>query len=548
MGGRRTSTAALGPRLGALVVAWALLAPPAPAQPSPELTPCEGARPAGPDGPPVPPLRATFPPGREPVDPPEPRVGIRVRVPAESAPGEELTYRIVVENPSRAPAHHVAVKNPLPAHARFVRADPEPTSMSPQLLWQLGTLAPGARKEIKLVVVPTGDGEVRSCARVQFEHGQCVVTRVNRPGLRLRKAGPREVPVYDPITFRLEVSNTGRARARGVKLTDTLPEGLEFLNSKPATRGENPLTWDLGDLAPGQTRAVEYTAVAKKTGRYTNSASAEAAGGLRQKASATVRVGEARLAVLKSGPATRLVGRPSAYVITVRNAGTMSAANVRVTDELPADIAFVRASGGGRLSTARPGEGGAAEVRWSLGTLAPGAKRTLELVVRARRAGTFRNVANVAADRGLAEQGRAETKFEDPAGMAVEVDKGDDPVEVGRETTYTVRLLNTGKAAETKVGLAVTVPEGMKVVGEKGPTAGREEGRKVTFEPLDRLAPGAEPTYTVRVRGERAGGGKLLVEATPDRAGASPVKVEEAVTVEEAKEAVGGERQEGPSG
>ena len=74
-------------------------------------------------------------------------------------------------------------------------------------------------------------------------------------------------------------------------------------------------------------RAVEYTAVAKKTGSYTNRASAEAAGGLRQEASATVRVGEARLAVLKSGPATRLVGRPATYLITVRNAGTMSGAN-----------------------------------------------------------------------------------------------------------------------------------------------------------------------------------------------------------------------------
>jgi uncharacterized repeat protein (TIGR01451 family) len=543
MGGRRSSAVALGPRLGALLAGWAFLAAPAPAQTFPDFPPCEPVRPAGADRPSFPPPRAPAPPARAPLDPPEPRVAVRVRVPAEAVPGEELTYRILVENLSRAPAHHVAVKNPLPAHARFVRADPEPTDMSPTLLWQLGTLAPGARKEIKLVVVPTGDGDVRSCARVQFEHGECVVTRVNRPGLDLRKSAPREAPLYDPITFRLEVRNTGRARARGVKVTDTLPEGLEFLNSKPATRGENPLTWDLGELAPGASRVIEYTAVGKKTGSYTNRALVEAGGGLRREARATVRVGESKLAVSMSGPATRWVGRPATYLITVRNTGTMSATNVQVSDELPADIAFVRASGGGRLGTARPGEGGA-DVRWALGTLAPGAKRTVELVVRARRAGTFRNVANVTADRGLSEQARAETKFEPPAGLGVEVDKGGDPVEVGREVTYTVRLLNGGKAAQTKVGLTLTLPEGMKVVAQKGPTAGREEGRKVTFEPLERLAPGAESTYTVRVRAERAGEGKLVVEATPDSAGA--VKVEEAVAVESRKDGEGKERDGSP--
>src|SRR5262249_42738507 len=151
-----------------------------------------GSLPAGARLAPAPPRVAVtpgFPEVRrgEPPDPPTPVVTLRVRVPAEAAPGEELTYRLFVENTSRAPAHHVAVKNPLPSHARFVRAAPEPTAMAPALLWQLGTLAPGGRKEITLVVVPTGDGDVSSTARVQFEHGQTLTTRVSKPGLQVRK-------------------------------------------------------------------------------------------------------------------------------------------------------------------------------------------------------------------------------------------------------------------------------------------------------------------------------------------------------------------------
>src|SRR5262249_2349257 len=62
-----------------------------------------------------------------PVDPPAPVVSIKVRVPACAASGEDLEYRIHVENHGKTPAHHVIVRNPLPANTTFVRATPPPT-------------------------------------------------------------------------------------------------------------------------------------------------------------------------------------------------------------------------------------------------------------------------------------------------------------------------------------------------------------------------------------------------------------------------------------
>src|SRR5262245_38683934 len=128
------------------------------------------------DGPPLP----CEPPCLGPVDPPTPCVSLRVRVAACSAPGKDIEYCIVVHNTSAAPAHHVVVRNPLPANARFVRASPEPHALKPELQWNLGTLPAGCRREITLILVPVGDGDVTSCARVQFEHGQCVTTRLAR--------------------------------------------------------------------------------------------------------------------------------------------------------------------------------------------------------------------------------------------------------------------------------------------------------------------------------------------------------------------------------
>src|SRR5262249_37362934 len=111
-----------------------------------------------------------------PVDPPTPVVSLRVRVPASSAANPEIGYRILAENRSQADAHHVSVRAALPVNARLVRATPESTSAAPDLSWSLGTLAAGATREMVVVLTPTAPGDVSVCARVQFEHGQCVTT------------------------------------------------------------------------------------------------------------------------------------------------------------------------------------------------------------------------------------------------------------------------------------------------------------------------------------------------------------------------------------
>ena len=130
---------------------------------------------------------------------------------------------------------------------------------------------------------------------MQFEHGQTVKTRITKPSVQVRATAPAQAILHDPVIFRLEVANTGSATAQDVVLTDELPDGLQFIDGKPTPKPEKPLTWKLGDLAPGQTRRVEYQAISKQTGAFRNKAEVKAAGGVRQKASSGVTVGEAKL-------------------------------------------------------------------------------------------------------------------------------------------------------------------------------------------------------------------------------------------------------------
>jgi uncharacterized repeat protein (TIGR01451 family) len=506
------------------------------------------------------------------MDPPPPAVILRVRVPAVAEARRELTYRLAAENVSPASAHHVTVRVPVPPGTRFVRSRPEPSETAPALTWKLGTLAPRARKEIVLVLVPDGTVEVACCARVQFEHGECVRTRligaprtapvpapaptgpaapplptppaspppappaapppaapaVPTPApaavLQVRKEGPTQAGRYDILTFKVTVTNAGRATARAVVVEDTLPKGLDFLNSKPSTAGDNPLVWKLGDLPPGETRVVEYQAVAKEVGKLPGKAIVRAQGGLVREVAGTVQVGEPALAVRKAGPKQRLVGRPATYILTVSNPGTWKASHVELIDELPADIVFVGASDGGRL------EG--KEVRWSLGTLVPGERRAVLLTVQAKQRGTFKNVCKATASGDLVEQGAAETQFEDAGSLVTEIDRDKEVVKVGDQVTFTVRIFNGGKADEANLSAVATLPDGLAVIEVRGPTGSKTAGAKITFPVVAKLEPRSERIATIRAKAVKPGAQILRLSVVSDSiAPDSPLKGEETVTV-----------------
>jgi uncharacterized repeat protein (TIGR01451 family) len=467
----------------------------------------------------------------EPMDPDVPVVRLRVRAPAQVQPDKDIEYRLTIENVSRAAAHHVLVRDRVPSGKRFVRAEPKPTgepkptkSGETDLLWDFGTLKPGERKTIVLFLDPAGSDEIRNSAYVQYEHGQTVKTRVIKPGLKVRVTAPAQAILYHALTFRLEVANTGTVLAKDVVLTDDLPTGLEFVSGKPEPKPEKPLTWKLGDLAAGRTRIIEYQAISKKAGTFRNKAEVKAAGGVHQKASASVTVGEAKLSLTKSGPARRQVNRPTPYWITVSNPGTVAAVNVTVSDELPAGIAFLTASAGGRVERGY--------VRWSLGTLPAGAERSLQVVLRAARPGRFGNMARAKAEPELSVQALAETHFEAASAVTVEIDKSADLLAVGQKASYTIRIVNPLKTAFLRPSLTITVPDEMTVLGQRGPTTAKREGQIIRFDPLPVLDAGGEKVYIVEVEAKKAGQAKLRVQLTDGRADlGTPREWEETTTI-----------------
>jgi uncharacterized repeat protein (TIGR01451 family) len=91
-----------------------------------------------------------------------------------------------------------------------------------------------------------------------------------------------------------------------------------------------------------------------------------------------------------------------------------------------------------------------------------------------------------------------------------------DPIEVGADTVYQIRVTNEGSKAATNVQVAAALPAELKPVAADGATRGGVQGQTVIFEPLGKLAPQAEAIFKVQATGMRTGDYTIRVQVTSD--------------------------------
>ena len=443
-----------------------------------------------------------------PSDPPAPFVTIRVRVSAQASPNDELEYRILVENHSPAEAHQVRIRNNIPTNAKFLRATPPPDSLEGELIWKLGSLPGNSSKEIKLIVMVTGTGEVDCISRVQYEHGQAVKTQLASP-LLIKMTGPIQAMLYDTLSYQIDIFNTGNSELTGVQLTNIIPDGLEFLTSKPSTSGENPLIWNIGAIPGGQSKRLEFQVAAKKTGEFINKATVTTTSGMKKETSSKVEVGEVKLALNLGGPDRRNINRPTSYQITITNSGNQLVRGIKVSTKLDASTQFLAASGGGR------NENG--EIKWLIPQLAPKQRQTVQMVIKPTIAGTLKNRTEVTADKiPTGWQVEKITIFENNNGLVAEIDKSIDPMEIGEQTALTLRLINNSPNPIKNLILSAMSPDTTIVTEGRGPTNFSRQPDKVGFLPLPILEPGKEVTYSLFLQAKKPGDGTFRLEYSAD--------------------------------
>jgi len=424
---------------------------------------------------------------------------------AKSMPGEAtlgLEFLTELSLAANNCAANVIVRDSVPAGVSYVRSEPAATVEGDQLIWKVGELDAGQSLKLKLWFKAEKEGQVVNCASVSADPRVCGVTFVGKPALTLDQSGPTNAIIGTDVTYQLVIKNAGTATAKSVMVTDPVPGGMSH------SSGKSELTFEVGDLAPGQSKPLAVTFKGNQRGKICNTATATSSNAGKVSAETCTVVLVPGLKVEQSGSKEQILGRNADYEIVVSNPGDTVLHNVVVSDVVPAETAIVAAPGAilsGNKAT------------WTLAELKPGVKISQTLKLTSKVAGTYCNNVTVSAG-SLSDSAKACTVWKGIAAVALEVMDDPDPIQVGENTVYTIKVTNQGFAEIHNMRLVASFDEETAPISaDKGSIS----GRTVTTSPVGTL--GAKQVWTGRitVKGVKAGDARNKVVLTCEELGSS---------------------------
>ena len=435
-------------------------------------------------------------------------------LPKEVWRGVEFTYTLGVENLTQDDLDNVFVEERLPASLQALDADPAPlSSEGGKMVWSLGSLASGAEQTITVRAKAIEDGLSESFATASYESALQGEVRVVSPNINLSMSGPDTVSPGDTFDLNFTLTNSGTGSARNVAVVAKLPEGMETLD------GTREATLQVPSLDAGQSRTLTLQAKATQAGEFSATAEANMQGGSSILASsAPIRAQETRLALSSKTSSKFFLGNPGKVEYTVKNVGQTIAADVHLRQPLPDGVEIVRSS--------VPAEQADGVATYSLGDLAVGETKVVTVNLMASEAGNLDLGATAKASKGPEAKAASSVSVEGLSALHFSVEDLQDPVPVGESLTYHVKVHNQGTAAGSNIAVSILLDDGMELVRAAGPTNGKADGNKITFQALDTLDADATATWRLVVKSRKVGDLRLKAEVTSNRL-KTPVKVEE---------------------
>ncbi|MBN1437648.1 MAG: DUF11 domain-containing protein [Sedimentisphaerales bacterium] len=298
----------------------------------------------------------------------------------------------------------------------------------------------------------------------------------------VEKGLPREVRAGIPFDYQLVVTNLASVPLEEVTVTEELEPGLTINRAEPAASvSDGVATWVLRGLQPCESRTININATAAREGMVGTCTEAT----YRFMLCCGVPVVQPGLAITKAGPAEVLRCDPIEYQFVVTNTGSGELNNVRVTDPLPAGLATAD---------------GQRAINFTIDSLDGGESRQFNATVMAERTGRFVNTATAAAEGLTATSNEVATVVRAPM---LQVEKtGRTSQFLGRETTYTITVTNTGDGVARDTVLVDPVPAGARFISA---TAGGQYAGGAVRWNLGNLQPDDSRQVTVTMTRESVG-------------------------------------------
>ena len=427
--------------------------------------------------------------------------------------GMPADWSLSVRNTSTIPVQKVIVQVRVPVGVNVVSTEPKAEGAESVLVWEFGTLLAKQERRISMKLMSAQRGDLACQAWVTFTGSSVMKMRVREPKLLVKVQVPDKVLVGDPANVVMTISNPGDHPTDKVKITAILADGLESI------RG-NKLNYDLGTLAAGETRTVTLPCVTKTAGQQKCDVFAEADGGLKAGDNVALNVIQPRLDLAVAGPKVRYQDKKATYTLKVTNPGDAPATNVFITETIPSGFKFHQADGGGQHDDATR------SVKWFIGELGAGQTKEVKVELIAMVQGEFTHKVIAHASRGMKSEQELKTAIEGLSAIQMELVDTEDPVQVGDDTSYEIKVTSTGTKAETDVKLICTIPTQLKLKSVQGPVKYDVVGNEIIFQALPRLAPKADVVYKVTVTAVNKGDARFKASLTTSSVVDPVVKVE----------------------
>ena len=384
-----------------------------------------------------------------------------------------------------------------------------------ELMHRVGILGPGESRDITVYGTATGEGQVEACTWVTYNAADCVTFDIVKPELamdhRFVNAEGQVVDrayACDDVYLMYSVTNTGSGETPAITINETLPQGLKL------TEGSGPIKVDAGTLGAGEKFESEKMLLDLEQSdvRNVRARAVANANNLGEVADgSSLRVMRPELELTVQAPSEEYLGRDVNVSFTVENTSDDPAIEVAVLMDVPESAENLSISDG-RIERNVDG--------FLIGELAAGEKRSFTATFRVNEPGNITAEA-IATGYCVADPARKPLNIAlvgIPA-LQLEVVDSTDPVRIGENTVYTIKVLNEGTAEDLNVKISGTLPEGFSFVSSEGEPKATADGRNLTFDPIASLAPGEEAEMMVTAKADSANRGKFELKIQSDKLG-----------------------------
>ncbi len=317
-----------------------------------------------------------------------PQLRVRAGAPAVAGFEQPFTVACEVANPGNLDATNVSVTMELPPGVSVQAMDSFARQLGNQIVWEIDSIPAQQQWEIQASLSARSSAQFHFQARadqnlfaedsVQVDIFQPSLSLGIRPVIR---SGDR-AQVGDPVTFNIDVTNTGELPLENVQLESMGDAAMlhQQTNARQAFKDKTD-----GPLQPGETWKVATTYIPIEPGQRCLSVTATADGG--QSASADscltvinpVPVTPAVNVVIEGSPAV-LAGDDRVYFrYRVTNTGREPLSDVRVTTAYPPQLDVLEATQDGFDGS----ELAQYKLNWTIPQIAPGQQAVVEARFRA---------------------------------------------------------------------------------------------------------------------------------------------------------------------